>query len=575
MRFTVGMRLAGLTAVPMLALIILSFMSWASSQRLGDLLNGVTDQDYPSLRAALELEIARTGQADDLASYVASKDPRFLNEWREGKKEFEKWQSAFERLDLTPHEKELVAKVDRLDDEYNRKGEEVVALVVAGRLEDANAMSNEVLGSLEDQIFAHLTEIEDINAAFINEKGIQADAAIARSTLLAWSVPLLLTLFSVIVSLILSRSITRPVQDAIDVAGRVAAGDLSQDVHVTRQDEFGQLQSAMQLLVRSSAEMAAVADKIANGDLDVTVTPRSDRDTLGKAFAAMAERLTQVIGEVRSGSESVSTGSAQISSSSQSLSQGTNELAATMEETTRSLEEISASIAQNGSSSQEVERAALQGALDAEESGKAVRETVDAMKTIANKIIFIQEIAYQTNILALNAAIEAARAGEHGRGFAVVASEVRKLAERSQQSAREISDLAGSSVKVAERSGQLLGQLVPSIRKTAMMVQQITASSSSQSESVAQINSTVAQVDQVTQRSASSAEELSSVAEELSGQAEALKNLMLFFRVPSRLAPLRAPELGRRFPAAPAAPAASAAPAARFASRSGGEFQRF
>jgi len=578
MQFTVGMRLAGLTVIPMLAVLILSLVSWINSERLGALLDGVTDQDHPSLRAALELEIVRTGQADDLASYLASKDPRFLDLWREGKKEFEKWQAAFERLDLTPHERNLIGKVDRLDDEYNRRGEEVAALIQAGRMDEAAAMSNEVLGPIEDQIFEHLTEIEDINAAFMDEKGKEADQAISRSTLIAWSVPLSLIVFSVLTSVVLARTITKPVQEAILVASRVAAGDLSQDVLVTRRDEFGQLQSAMQKLVRSSAEMAVVADKIANGDLDVVVTPRSDRDTLGKAFAVMAERLAQVIGEVRSGAESVSTASAQISSSSQSLSQGTSELATTVEEATRSLEEISVSITQNGSSSREVERAAMRGALDAEESGKAVKETVEAMKTIADKIVFIQEIAYQTNILALNAAIEAARAGEHGRGFAVVAAEVRRLAERSQQSAREISGVAGASLKVAERSGLLLGELVPSIRETAMMVQQIAVSSSSQSDSVRQINNTVMQVDQVTQRSASSAEELSSVAEEMASQAEALKQLMLFFRLSSRHGsqqPLGPQYTPPRAPGTPPTARTPGAPAGRPAPRVELDFQPF
>ena len=173
----------------------------------------------------------------------------------------------------------------------------------------------------------------------------------------------------------------------------------------------------------------------------------------------------------------------------------------------------------------------MQGATDAEESGRVAQETTVAMKTIAQKISIIEDIAYQTNLLALNAAIEAARAGEHGKGFAVVATEVRKLAERSQGAANEISALAVTSVTVAEKSGQLLAALVPSIRKTAELVQEVAAASREQAQGVTQINQAMSQVDQVTQRTASAAEELASTAEEMTAQAESLKDLVGFFTI--------------------------------------------
>ena len=192
---------------------------------------------------------------------------------------------------------------------------------------------------------------------------------------------------------------------------------------------------------------------------------------------------------------------------------------------------MSASIGQNAENSRQTEQLAVKGSKDAEESGRTVKETVLAMRQIAEKVSIIEEIAYQTNLLALNAAIEAARAGDHGRGFAVVATEVRKLAERSQSAAKEISSLAASSVEVAERSGQLLEELVPGIRKTADLVQEVTAASSEQSSGVGQINRAMSQVDQVTQRNASAAEELASTAEEMAAQAEALQQLVSTFRL--------------------------------------------
>jgi methyl-accepting chemotaxis protein len=214
---------------------------------------------------------------------------------------------------------------------------------------------------------------------------------------------------------------------------------------------------------------------------------------------------------------------------------------------------MSASITQNAENSRQTEQMAAKGARDAEESGKAVTQTVEAMKSIADKISIVGEIAYQTNLLALNAAIEAARAGEHGKGFAVVATEVRKLAERSQAAAKEISELARSSVGLAEKTGQLLSELVPSIRKTAELVQEVTAASAEQSSGVSQLNKAMGQVDQVTQRNASASEELSSTSEEMAAQAAALKEQVAYFQlpgdgratVPVRAASARLPTGGR------------------------------
>ncbi len=205
--------------------------------------------------------------------------------------------------------------------------------------------------------------------------------------------------------------------------------------------------------------------------------------------------------------------------------------AASEEETTSSLEEMNGSIAQNAENGRQTEQMALEGSTSAEESGKAVAETVSAMSSIVEQIAIIEEMAYQTNLLALNAAIEAARAGEHGKGFAVVASEVRKLAERAQKAAKEIGTLASSSMSVAERSGRLLADLVPAIRKTAELVQEVSAASQEQRSGVSAINHAMTQVDEITQRNASAAEELASTAEELASHAESLQSTMAFFQV--------------------------------------------
>lgn len=281
------------------------------------------------------------------------------------------------------------------------------------------------------------------------------------------------------------------------------------------------------------SELLTQADAIASGDLRIVVDEQG-KDEVGRlksAVAKMSARLAQVIEEVRQSSAAIAAAAQQVSQTSQLLAQSTSEQAASVEETTTSVEEMSASIQQNSTNSRQSGEMARRGAAEAAESGIVVSEAVSAMQTIAERISIVEEIAYQTNLLALNAAIEAARAGEHGRGFAVVATEVRKLAERSQTSAKEIGGLALQCVSAAERSGESLHQLVPSIQRTAELVQEVAAASAKQAAGVSHIGKAMEAVDSLTQRNATSAEELSSTAEELASQSESLLELISFFRV--------------------------------------------
>ena len=195
------------------------------------------------------------------------------------------------------------------------------------------------------------------------------------------------------------------------------------------------------------------------------------------------------------------------------------------------MEEMAANVKQNADNANQTEKIAAQSAKDAEASGVAVGRAVKAMQTIAEKITIVQEIARQTDLLALNAAVEAARAGEHGKGFAVVASEVRKLAERSQAAAADIGTLSTDTVKVAQEAGEMLAKLVPDIKKTAELVQEITAACREQDVGSAQINQAIQQLDKVGQQNASASEQVSSTSEELASQAEQLQSTISFFRI--------------------------------------------
>ncbi|TAJ77840.1 MAG: PAS domain-containing protein [Gallionellaceae bacterium] len=327
------------------------------------------------------------------------------------------------------------------------------------------------------------------------------------------------------------------IEDEIkEIVQAAVAGDLSQRITMEDKDGF------MKVLGEGINELTGIAENVitdavqviesvSNGDLTHTIEREYQGmfKRLKDATNGTVQKLSDTISDVRVAADSLSSASEEISATAQSLSQSASEQAASVEETSAAIEQMSASVGQNAENAKVTDGMAAKAAKEATEGGDAVKSTVTAMKQIAAKIGIIDDIAYQTNLLALNAAIEAARAGEHGKGFAVVAAEVRKLAERSQVAAREISEVAGSSVELAERAGKLLDAMVPSINKTSDLVQEITAASDEQSTGISQINGAMNQLSQTTQQNAAASEELAATSEEMSGQAGRLQQLMAFF----------------------------------------------
>ncbi|MDU4055511.1 MAG: methyl-accepting chemotaxis protein [Pseudomonas oryzihabitans] len=390
-------------------------------------------------------------------------------------------------------------QIDELLGSYTSQLDQAMAIAGKRTLRDADPELDNQLVSVRrygDQVGVLMTELSKRKEQNASDANDLTDQIYARSRVMLIGIIAGGVAFGILLGFLMSRSITRPLRAAVEIADRLAAGDLTQRIDAEGRDETAALLRAMD---------------------------------------GMNQRLSQIISDVRSASDGLASASEEISATAQSISQASTEQAASVEETSASVEQMSASIAQNTENAKVTDGMAGKANREANEGGQAVRDTLVAMKTIAAKISIIDDIAYQTNLLALNAAIEAARAGEHGKGFAVVASEVRKLAERSQVAAQEISNVAQGSVALAERAGSLLDEMVPSISKTSDLVQEITAASEEQTSGVEQINSAMLQLSQVTQQNASASEELAATAEEMSSQAELLQQLMEFFTLNSTL----------------------------------------
>jgi methyl-accepting chemotaxis protein len=511
----IGTKLLGGFFTITALLAVVGLISYLQLNTVMSAADSILDNQVPVADTVMEAKAEIIKAGDALAEYMLEQDPGKLGGLE---KEYEQIMQKFDRLAdavtrggvvegikvIATTNKDLLRQIDAAQAAHaqlEQHGKEIIAqhrmTLQAGavKLVESEIKARESMAGADaarDDILKKMEEAEKLAGTEMEAAMTIADNAHALANRLILSFTLVGIIFAAAIGFILAKSITTPLGEAVAASNKLSNGDLMIAIDVKSTDETGQLLSAMK---------------------------------------AMAEKLRSVVADVKTASSNVASGSDQLSAGAQQMSQGTTEQAASTEEASSSIEEMNATIKQNSDNAMQTEKIALKSAIDAQESGKAVSQTVTAMKDIAQKISIIEEIARQTNLLALNAAIEAARAGEHGKGFAVVASEVRKLAERSQSAAGEISQLSSSSVQIAEQAGQMLAKLVPDIQKTAELVQEITASSKEQSGGADQINSAIQQLNQVVQQNAGAAEEMASTAEELASQADQLQVTISFFKV--------------------------------------------
>jgi len=335
----------------------------------------------------------------------------------------------------------------------------------------------------------HIGEIGNTNIA---EKSLSVYDLISTSNFVIIIGLVIALLVGIFFAMVITKAITEPLKIGVSFAQNISIGDLTQNLAVNQKDEIGDL---------------------------------------AKALQEMVSKFKEIVQNIRSSADNIAQASGELSSSSQQVSQGASEQASSAEEVSSSMEQMAANIQQNADNAQQTEKIARQATESLDKVNNAAGETLIQVKTIAEKISIINDIAFQTNILALNAAVEAARAGEHGKGFAVVAAEVRKLAERSQKAAIEIDSVSKRCVSITQDSSDLIQKLVPEIERTAKLVQEITASSIEQNSGAGQVNNAIQQLNQVTQQNAAASEEMATSSEELAAQADQLKEQISFFKL--------------------------------------------
>ena len=492
----IGLRLGIGFGIVMVLLAVLTFLGIQNMHAINASMESIVKESNIKIKLARDAANAIDNVAMGVIVTAAVNDEKVRTDVKKeidtARKNYKECVDSLEKLDTSATGKQIMSKIGAAIKPALEANNKVLQLSTANKTQEAMQVyasqarpgAKTVIG-----LFAELAKYQEDQAL---ARYNQSEKAYASTRMMLIVIGIIAVILGCAVAFFMTRSITKPLGEAVQISDRLAKGDLTLDVEVKSNDETGQLLSAMKNMVGN---------------------------------------LRSVVEDVNTAAQNVASGSQQMSSASQQMSEGATMQASSAEEVSSSMEEMAANIKQNADNAHQTEKIALKAANDAKEGGQAVSETVSAMKEIATKISIIEEIARQTNLLALNAAIEAARAGEHGKGFAVVATEVRKLAERSQTAAAEIGELSSTSVEVAEKAGEMLARIVPDIQKTAELVQEISAASGEQNAGADQINKAIQQLDQVIQHNASATEEIASTAEELSSQAELLIDTIGYFKV--------------------------------------------
>jgi methyl-accepting chemotaxis protein len=529
MRFTIKLKLLLAFGFIITMLVGTAFYSVSSIADVNNHWTETLNGPAARLSAAQDLNIAQLQQVRQqknmLVSTSTDETERYIANSDKARAEYDE---TFNIILGKATEQGMVLwnKLKGLTADFRKQDDQIRSFILAGNLDAASRISTTTARETTSQIDELLAEVFQLERERLAAANKNATDEYVNIRSIVIGLAAIASVAALGAALWIIISISRGISTAVTTVQRVSEGDLTKFAEIRTSDEIGML--------------------------------------LGHVNS-MVERLRAVVGDALTASENVSAGSQQLSSGSEQLSQGATEQASSAEEASASMEEMAANIKQNADNAAQTEKIARQSATDAEESGKAVDKAVTAMRTIAEKISIVQEIARQTDLLALNAAVEAARAGEHGRGFAVVASEVRKLAERSQAAAAEISGLSSETVAVATQAGEMLTRLVPDIRKTAELVSEISAACREQDIGSSQINEAIQQLDKVTQQNAGASEEMSATSEELAAQAEELQASIAFFKVDTSTKPGHAIQVKQL--KAVAAKMASHAPAKRTAAR--------